>query len=332
MNTTFIRLYKFHTCLWNRFDKYYTNQTKRNEAVENIMQEINEKWNIKIAKRDVLKKIYFIRFLFLQLLKDYKVNITVDNPNIPWYYEDILFLKGHAGPHSEFKCVECNKVLRTHQAYLDHIFNHDGIPRYICNKCGREFGKAVSLKVHSKSHLDIKDRPHECPLCHKKFALKVNFRVHMRRHDVDKPYQCNDCPKSFPTKPELRNHSRKHTGEKPFVCDVCGKSFKFHPHFYRHRSRHLNGAIFKCSLCPKSFYAHDNLRSHLVAHSTIRDNICNKCGKGFKDMKTLRQHQLIHSEQKKYVCKICGRAFAQSAGRHSHMKTHEVSKEKKKAN
>lgn len=46
-----------------------------------------------------------------------------------------------------------------------------------------------------------------------------------RTHSGEKPYQCDVCKRSFAVKGTLKKHIRTHTGERPYKCKICGQSF-----------------------------------------------------------------------------------------------------------
>lgn len=51
------------------------------------------------------------------------------------------------------------------------------------------------------------------------------FVSRFRKHSGEKPYQCNVCTRSFAVKHTLKKHMRTHTGERPYSCRICSRSF-----------------------------------------------------------------------------------------------------------
>ena len=72
------------------------------------------------------------------------------------------------------------------------------------------------LKAHQMTHVSSEEKRFECPVCHKKFALKKTLQVHETSHKTENkgPYQCSFCSKSFRYVANLDAHERIHTGTR----------------------------------------------------------------------------------------------------------------------
>ncbi|KAF8588903.1 hypothetical protein K439DRAFT_1334234 [Ramaria rubella] len=59
--------------------------------------------------------------------------------------------------------------------------NDTSSKRYVCQHCGKRFGRPSSLKTHEIVHSD--DKPYECtyPGCGKTFTVPSNMRRHYRK-------------------------------------------------------------------------------------------------------------------------------------------------------
>uniref|UniRef100_A0A034WNU8 Zinc finger protein 26 n=1 Tax=Bactrocera dorsalis TaxID=27457 RepID=A0A034WNU8_BACDO len=286
----FIKCYKGFMCLWNEIDIDYRLPNKREEAmieIENLLQN----HDIFLTQSQIEQEIARMRKICWQEKKRRLKCEELNNPYVPQYatYEQIRFLEIDVGP---FKCDICNDVLLGLNKYKIHLSKHDGI------------------------------KPFTCPLCGNSFTTVHSLNIHINRHTGDYKYKCKYCEKSFPALSELNVHERSHTGERPYFCDQCGKTFRVWVYYDSHIRRHQNRPGYKCNICSKDFFGAHHLNEHMSIHRKERDQVCNICGKAFKMAKYLRQHKQIHSVNKKYICKICDKAFAQYAGLSGHMKTH----------
>ncbi|KFZ45373.1 Zinc finger protein 581, partial [Antrostomus carolinensis] len=54
-----------------------------------------------------------------------------------------------------------------------------------------------------------------CPSCGKAFKRTSHLQRHRYTHLVRKPHQCPLCPRRFRDPGELIHHQRVHTGERP---------------------------------------------------------------------------------------------------------------------
>uniref|UniRef100_A0A0N5C4B8 Zinc finger protein n=1 Tax=Strongyloides papillosus TaxID=174720 RepID=A0A0N5C4B8_STREA len=78
------------------------------------------------------------------------------------------------------------------------------ITEYICKYCGKKYGYASSLYVHTRLHTG--ERPFQCKYCDKSFTNQGNMQVHQRVHTGEKPYKCELCGKCYAQKVGLKIH------------------------------------------------------------------------------------------------------------------------------
>ena len=78
----------------------------------------------------------------------------------------------------------------------------------------------IHAPFHSTGKYDF-----SCPTCGKGFQCKSYLRVHQRTHSNVKPYPCITCGQNFKSKQSLINHTNRHLGVKPYMCDICGRGF-----------------------------------------------------------------------------------------------------------
>ncbi|XP_037949547.1 zinc finger protein 573 [Teleopsis dalmanni] len=278
-NLQFIEIYKNYSALWDVDHPDFRSTTYRNEAHNEMLEEINLSFKTNYSLDQLQKTIH-------QLRKDYsteKQKIFVNNSkttNSLLYTKLSEFLDINLGP---FRCDFCKMLIKTSDQYKIHKSGHDGTLPFICTLCG------------------------------KGFQMPGNLTVHIRRHKRDFPYACDMCDKNFATATEMAIHKRKHTGERPYICDLCGKSFKTWSFFDIHRRIHVQDSTFHCPICDKNFYEKNRFTNHMNIHLNIRNHKCNACNKSFTTIGNLKKHKELHLPVKKYKCEFCSKRFAQFA-------------------
>ena len=68
---------------------------------------------------------------------------------------------------------------------------------------------------------DAASRPYVCNVCGKGFGRKTHLNTHLVIHSGEKPFKCPYCPYGATQKGNLKIHVQNHTGLKPFACKFC---------------------------------------------------------------------------------------------------------------
>ncbi|KMQ91050.1 putative zinc finger protein 813 [Lasius niger] len=123
-----------------------------------------------------------------------------------------------------YKCDKCAKSFANVTKFKKHKKIHEKDPkRYPCpvSECSEVFDKWLLLCAHRRTkHVTN----HKCNKCDKIFLSKSRLRIHSRTHSEIRlvvlcPY--DNCHKPYFYKSNLEQHIRvKHLGEK-FYCDIC---------------------------------------------------------------------------------------------------------------
>ena len=167
----------------------------------------------------------------------------------------------HKECNEEFKCDECEKVLKSKKAYDRHLLVHTD-SSYQCYECGQKFFSHVKVKQHVRSaHGGI--LPFKCGHegCEKRFTSTSNRKKHIEAVHLNlRNHNCCFCEKGFKNSSALRVHlislHPEHFQNRPkFVCNVCGKVFTQKLKLRMHESVHTTIRPYKCRFedCGRTF-------------------------------------------------------------------------------
>lgn len=74
--------------------------------------------------------------------------------------------------------------------------------------------------VEEEEFVDESSASHQCETCGIICKNQATLKIHIKSHSDVKPHICSFCGKDFKTRLSLKIHIRSHTGERPYVCEV----------------------------------------------------------------------------------------------------------------
>lgn len=196
--------------------------------------------------------------------------------------------------------------------------------RWNCTHCRGSYPKRAELRDHiAAEHKEVAEKPHECPVCQKRFARRAHLEQHQLVHSDERPFQCGHCGLSFRRKDRLVVHVRTHTprgavsrddAAKPLVtvhkpkrpaspaadveeaatCLTCSKTFPIKSRLRRHvLSVHAGTMPHVCLTCGKDCTSKKRLLAHVARHiaDRVRTFRCTECGDVLDDKRSLLRHR-----------------------------------------
>ncbi|KAL9878833.1 uncharacterized protein ACN2A1_011123 [Glossina fuscipes fuscipes] len=263
-----IEIYKIHSCLWDEQDIYYNSEQRRQEALRNMCQQINEKLNLNYLLTDVENKIDFIHKMVKKEKEsqiEYQQQRDCRRAADPIYkssnrfYDNIAFLLPHLGP---FKCSHCPKIIYHINTFRIHTAKHDGSKPFKCRVCQYEFTQKPGYVIHLRRH--TQDFPFVCKFCQKGFPCKKELKLHFQNHpEYEKEYICDVCGDGFTQQKLLNWHLKVHSNTRDSICNECGKGFTNSKLLFQHRSVHSKEKSV-CKLCSKTYAHYRGLSRHMI--------------------------------------------------------------------
>ncbi|XP_037811384.1 zinc finger protein 181-like [Lucilia sericata] len=263
---------KNYPVLWEFHNKPFNEDF--NEAIEDLCQEINNKWSLQIdslkMRRSINRILRFYRFLFpFESMEKFSDYFEICAGFMPSTVNEIPYARcSHC-----FLCFKYDSELRRHLSDEHKSLNY----HYKCKYCGERYADSQEYEFHK--HLPHYEEIFHCDHCHERFNRRNYLTRHLIKHETNPV--------------ERRNH----------VCDLCGKKFKSGSELSNHKLYHEEKK-FKCNLCSKSYFKDFTLMLHMKTHRNQYDFICEVCGKAFTQQKLLNEHLVIHNDIQ-ITCNIC---------------------------
>lgn len=187
-------------------------------------------------------------------------------------------MKTHVSGTTSRECAKCKLSFTTLKSYKLHINsihmeNSDDIVRkHKCDLCDKHYKSLTYLREH-KRIMHTREKLHFlCELCGKSFGKYGCFAEHKKTHLVQKALKCPICSKIFTKRRYLKAHIMRHPKtvdlDKIFVEDydgaVSARKFLFGPN--RPKTTPKIVQKLECAICFKEFKKLRYLKSHISRH------------------------------------------------------------------
>lgn len=163
-------------------------------------------------------------------------------------FSNLVFLNLHrTRSHRPIRCQKCDIALLSRTDKKQHDKEVHGVKferkhRFPCPYCSERFYQENLRVKHLVDKHDIKKPEFSCQFCSKTFLTKSLLNNHVKVvHMKEKNHECDVCHHFFYTKSDVSRHRVTHTGEKNFCCALCSSPFASRDSLRRHMKRsHAN--------------------------------------------------------------------------------------------
>ncbi|XP_050516850.1 zinc finger protein 836-like [Diabrotica virgifera virgifera] len=228
----------------------------------------------------------------------------------------------HSIKHNEegfYECHVCEDfVHQNKQAFDIHIREHEGIKKYKCPICKKQF--TTIRPAYEHQYLHNNEKPFDCDICGKKFKTSRTVKSHKSMVHYEllngqkyEKYDCKICNKHYVHYSGLAHHNFRHHKElckqKPALCETCGMDFSCKSELKKHSFVHSKDKPYACDQCPKKFPRVTRLKEHQLVHTREKRYTCGDCGKKFAHSSSFRNHLKLHTGEKPHTCVVCGKGY-----------------------
>ncbi|KAL9884110.1 uncharacterized protein ACN427_011084 isoform 1-T1 [Glossina fuscipes fuscipes] len=348
-----IDLFKPHEFLWNsRHSKYNDIQLKR-DTLQNITDDLNEKFKAKLKLETVRRQINVLRRDYAEEIeKRMDCLLEQEETSCLWYYDKMEFLK----PIIEYKLknrskINSYRVKALSESLLSQLtdiyknyntlwdVNHLA---FTIKEKRQETLEFLQKEVKQIMGLDLSTFRLERQLNHIHKAYAKDKRRKLEAEADEKefqayceyfnkcdflasnqgPFRCSNCQILIDTYNDFQIHKSQHDNSMPFKCPECGLGFKKVNNFTVHAKRHLKVFKYRCNICDKGYPFSAELDLHMRSHTGAMPYLCSKCGEAFRTAIGYDNHIRRHEERFKYFCHICKRGFNHMTRLNDHVKAH----------
>ena len=176
----------------------------------------------------------------------------------------------HTHTHTKEKvvaCPVCGNLFANNMKFKDHIVRQTTAnvfdPNLVCSFCQKYLPSERLLREHVRRHVNTLKCPHCDLTCNTPSRLTQHIRF---RHMEIKPHECPLCHKKFKTSYSLSDHVELHR-EKNISCIIPGCQYmsKTAKGWQKHmKTAHsTDDMLYCCHVCEERFTAGTQLSSHL---------------------------------------------------------------------
>ena len=193
-------------------------------------------------------------------------------------FDDVSELTAHEKNCYVGRCYNCPEPGCSHvNAQKSLLYQHIKAVHYcdpfLCTICAETCVYKKSLDKHLKRVHKVGPQrfKYVCPECGKGTDDRMEYGIHLDRHDNLKRYSCNVCGQAFYAQSQLTTHLKNScvsstNTSSSFECSVCGQHYKTEDRYREHfRSDHINTENPKpyfCEDCISRFYTESGFQRH----------------------------------------------------------------------